>query len=74
MDDAELVTSFLARETQRINQTLKDMYSRPQPPTEEEKNAILSDIEKTLARLQSAVLHLGNSMAASNMEETSDDE
>ena len=74
MEDAELVTSFVTQETRRINETLKEMYSRPVPPTEEEKNAILADIENTLARLQSAILHIGNKIAAENIEEMDDDE
>ena len=74
MDDTAFVTSFVTQETKRINETLKEMYANGQTPSEEEKNAILADIENTLARLQSAVLHLGNKIAVENIEEMNDDE
>lgn len=54
MDNKTFIASFAAQETQRINQQLKDMIERGHTPTEEEKNAIIADIEATLERIKNA--------------------
>ncbi|MDE3060813.1 MAG: hypothetical protein KGJ06_07370 [Pseudomonadota bacterium] len=58
MDDKTFIASFAAQETQRISERLKSMVERPVPPSEEEKNRVIQDIETTLRRLQSALSHL----------------
>jgi hypothetical protein len=55
MDDKTLIAKFAAEETSRINERLKKMVQSDTPPSEEERDAVIGDIEKTLARLQSAL-------------------
>ncbi|MDX1974311.1 MAG: hypothetical protein SFT92_01405 [Rickettsiales bacterium] len=57
MDDRDFITSFAASEMQRINEQLKTLLAS-EVPNEDEKNALIADIEKTLARLTSAISHL----------------
>ena len=64
MDNTEFVAHFVSNETQRINEQLKQMLNREARPSQAEQDAILADIERTLSRLQSAVLHIGNMAAA----------
>ncbi len=58
MDDKTFIATYVAQETQRINGALKEMVGRSIPPSEAEKDAIIADIERTLARLQSAISHI----------------
>lgn len=58
MDDKTFIATYVAQETQRINGALKEMIERPGSPSEAEKDAIIADIERTLARLQSAISHI----------------
>lgn len=63
------IAQFITGETQRINDSLKEMLARPQGPSDAEKDAILADIELTLARLQSAISHIGVVMDAGEVTE-----
>lgn len=55
MDDKTLIAKFAAEETTRINERLKKMVQSENPPSDEEKNAVISDIEQTLLRLERAL-------------------
>lgn len=59
MDDRTFIASYAAREAERINQRLKQALARATPPTTEEKDALIKDIEETLSRLQRAFTQLG---------------
>jgi hypothetical protein len=58
MDDKTFITEFAIGETKRINEALKDMVNAKLPPSEETKNAVLTDIENTLQRLQNLLTHI----------------
>ena len=58
MDDKTLIAKYAAEETTRINERLKKMVQSQTPPSEEEKNSVISDIEQTLARLERALSHI----------------
>lgn len=55
MDDKTLIAKYTAEETTRINERLKKMLSAEEPPSKEESDAVMADIEQTLARLKSAL-------------------
>lgn len=55
MDDKTLIASYVAEETQRINERLKQVVTSDTPPSEEERNALMQDIETTLSRLERAL-------------------
>lgn len=55
MDNKTLVSNYVADESERLNQSLKDVLSRDRMPTSEEKDALLADMEATLKRLTSAL-------------------
>ena len=55
MDDKTLIAKFAADETTRINERLKKMIQSDTPPSDEERESVIGDIEKTLARLQAAL-------------------
>lgn len=58
MDDKTFIAAYVASETQRINEELKKMVLSDAPPSEDEKERVISDIETTLSRLQSALSHI----------------
>lgn len=58
MDDKTLIASYVADEAQRINEKLKKMVSAGETPSDEERDAVIQDIETTLARLESALSNL----------------
>ncbi|NBX03077.1 MAG: hypothetical protein EBR02_03230 [Alphaproteobacteria bacterium] len=74
MDDKTFVASYVAQEAVRINERLKKIVDAESTPSEEEKDSILADIETTLARLQSAVAHLGTLALREEQLEMEDDE
>jgi hypothetical protein len=58
MDDKTFIAEYAANEILRINERLKDMIESKTPPTEELRDNVIEDIETTLRRLQSALLHI----------------
>ena len=73
MDDKTFVATYVAQETQRINGALKEMIDRNEPASEAEKDAIIADIERTLARLQSAISHIRVYSADAHADDESDE-
>lgn len=55
MYDKTFIAKYAADETTRINERLKRMIQSASPPSQEERDAVVADIEQTLARLQSAL-------------------
>jgi len=55
MDDKTFIAKYVAEESVRVKDRLKNMVQSDTPPTEEEKAAVMQDIETTLKRLQSAL-------------------
>ena len=55
MDDKTFIASYVAQESQRINERLKKTITSDIPPSDEEKEALVHDIEATLSRLQRAL-------------------
>ncbi len=72
MDDKTFIAAYVAQEAERINQRLKRAVAAETPPSEEEKKALVEDIETTLSRLQRALLQvrLEESGAATGTKET----
>lgn len=58
MDDKTFIASYVAKESQRINERMKSVLDAEVKPSEEEINAIISDIETTLGRLEKALSHI----------------
>ncbi len=58
MDDKTFIAAYVAKETQRINDELKKMVLSDVPPSDAQKETIISDIETTLSRLKSALSHI----------------
>ena len=69
MDNKTLVASYVAKESERLNQSVKDIMSNGLPPTSEQKDALLLDMETTLAKLTSALEYLSLNMANTHEEE-----
>lgn len=67
MDDKTFVASYVAQETTRINERLKEMIARGEMPSDEEKDALMNDMETTLSRLQGALAQLHRMMAEDGM-------
>ena len=55
MDNKTFVAKFVADESERMNQSLKDMLARGAPPSDAEKDALFSDMEATLKKLTGAL-------------------
>ncbi len=71
MDDKTFIAEYVANETVRINNRLKEMLASDTPPSEELRASVIGDIETTLARLQSALSHISvNLDDDENKEET----
>lgn len=64
MDDKTFIAAYAAQETLRINERLKQMVQSETPPSEEERDAVIGDIEQTLQRLQSALSMITPEMLA----------
>ncbi len=58
MDDKTFIATYVAKEAERINQKLKDMVGSETPPTDQQRDDVIKDIEVTLSRLQSALSQL----------------
>lgn len=70
MDDQTFVASYVAQETQRINERLKAMVARGETPSEADREAVVADIETTLERLKSAVTFLQQAVDENLPEDT----
>ena len=71
IDDKVLIAEYAANEMVRINQRLKEMITSEEPPSEEVRQSVISDIETTLSRLQRALSHI--EIENDNEEENLDD-
>lgn len=69
MDDKTFVASYVAKESQRINESLKQLLAKDGEPTESEKAGVFGDIESTLSSLQGALEYL-----TAHMDELQEDE
>lgn len=68
MDDKTFIAEYAANEILRINERLKTMVESKTQPSEEMRESVISDIETTLRRLQSALSNI-----TVNMEENEED-
>lgn len=62
MDNKTMVSNYVADESQRLNDSLKEVLGKDRMPTNEEKDALLADMEATLKRLTSALEYLTRQM------------
>lgn len=62
MDDKTFIAEYAANEILRINERLKVMVESKTLPSDEMRDSVISDIENTLRRLQSALLHITENM------------
>lgn len=69
MDDKTFIAEYVANETVRINNRLKEMLASETPPTDETRDSVISDIETTLARLQNALSFISENLEDENKEE-----
>lgn len=69
MDDKTFIAAYVAQESQRINERLKTMLQSETPPSEEERDAVISDMEITLSRLQSALTQIEMLVGQEDVEE-----
>ena len=69
MDNKTFVAKFVADESERMNQSLKEMLAKGAPPSDEEKDALFSDMEVTLKKLTGALEFL-----TANVNHLNDDE
>jgi len=73
MDDKTFIAKYVADESTRVKDRLKAMVESKTPPTEEEKDAVIKDMEETLARLQSALAQITSEMLEEPDEEEKPD-
>lgn len=69
MDDKTFVAKYVASESERLNQSLKEMVAKEVAPTDAEKDALFADMEETLKKLTGALEYLTH-----NMNDLMDDE
>lgn len=55
MDDKTFIAKYVADESERINQSLKELITKGEAPSEAEKDALFADMEATLKKLTSAL-------------------
>ncbi len=58
MDDKTFIAAYVAKEAERINERLKTAVTAESPPSEDERQALVADIETTLSRLQRALMQV----------------
>ena len=63
MDDKTFIAEYAANEILRINERLKVMVESKETPSEEMRDSVISDIETTLRRLQSALSNITEDIA-----------
>jgi hypothetical protein len=68
MDDKTFIAEYAANEILRINERLKTMVESKEVPSDEIRDSVISDIETTLRRLQSALSNI-----TENMEDNKED-
>ena len=62
MDNKTFVAKFVADESTRLNEGLKEMLAKGEAPSDAEKEALFSDMESTLAKLKGALEYLTANM------------
>lgn len=62
MDDKTFIAEYAANEILRINERLKTMVESKTQPSEEMRESVITDIETTLRRLQSALSNITENM------------
>ncbi|MEK6747324.1 MAG: hypothetical protein AABY33_09890 [Pseudomonadota bacterium] len=62
MDDKTFIAEYAANEILRINERLKTMVESKTVPSDEVRDSVISDIENTLRRLQSALSNITEDM------------
>lgn len=55
MDNKTFIAKYVADESTRINESLKNMLEKPETTTDAEKDALFADMEATLGKLKSAL-------------------
>lgn len=69
MDNKTFTAKFVADESERLNQNLKDMIAKGEAPSDAEKDALLADMEATLKKLTGALEYLTANIDNLNDEE-----
>jgi hypothetical protein len=67
--DNNHIAEYVAQESERLNQSLKEMLANGHIPTDAEKDALLSDMERTLSQLTRALEHLSANLDIPTKEE-----
>jgi ElaB/YqjD/DUF883 family membrane-anchored ribosome-binding protein len=62
MDDETFIASYVAQEMQRISERMKNMVESEAPPSEEERDAVMKDMEETLSRVTRALEQIDPSL------------
>jgi len=57
-DGKELVSGYVAEESERLSKALKEIAESGHVPTNEEKDAILADMEETLTKITRALEYM----------------
>ena len=58
MDDKTFTAAFVAEELERLNKRVRHTVMSGEPPSEEAKESLTSDIQETLARLEKTLLEV----------------
>lgn len=58
MEDKTFFAKYIAEESQRLNESLQEMIARGVPPTDEEKEALIKDMETGLSRLTQMITEI----------------
>lgn len=62
MSPQKNIADHISRESQRLERSVKEMLASERLPTDAEKDALLSDMEQTLAELTAALEMLSSSL------------
>lgn len=66
VDDKTFMMSFVASESQRLNERVKAMLEKTEPPTEEEKASFTQDMHDSLERMRRILLQVDPTLIAEN--------
>lgn len=69
MDDKTFMAAYVADETVRLKDRLKEMVARGEEPSEEEKEALMNEMQASLSRLQQTLLQIQAIVDEENEEE-----
>lgn len=58
MDTKTFMAKYVADESERMNQSLKEMLAKGEAPSDAEKDLLLADMEATLKKLTGALEYL----------------